>query len=154
MTVAGAHIRSRETVGEAVKQAWLQWQRLEAEGCTYSTAVDLAEALRNRHLCFTHAIYLEAILFALKSGIGSRGSAIELDRKGIRIHQKLGSEWCMKPEEAHFRKKVLETTVAAGGTVHNKWTSRRAIPLDDAWFETAWSLFRKGTIYNEIQSHR
>ena len=44
MTVAGAHIRSLESLDEAVKQAWLQWQRLEAEGCTYGTAVDLAEA--------------------------------------------------------------------------------------------------------------
>lgn len=149
MTVAGAQIRSIETLDHVVKQAWLQWRRLEAEGCTYETAADLAEALRNRHLCFAHAVYLEAILFALKSGTGSRGSAIELDRNGIRLHQKLGSEWCIKPENDYFRKKVLETVVAAGATVHNKWVSRRVIPQVDAWFETAWAHFREGTIYNE-----
>jgi succinate dehydrogenase/fumarate reductase flavoprotein subunit len=147
MTVAGSHIRSRETASEAVKQAWLQWQRIEAEGCIYSNDVDLAETLRNRHLCFAHAVYLEAILFALKSGTGSRGSAIELDGNGISIHQKLGSKWCIKHESAYFRKKVLETVVTEAGKAKNKWVPRRAIPLEDTWFETAWTLFREGIRY-------
>jgi len=147
MTRAGAHIRSLEELPKAIKEAWVQFQRLEQTGCTYETPAELAEALRNRQLCFAHAVYLEAILFALQSGVGSRGSCIVLDPAGDKVHDKLSGEWRIAPEDASFREQVLETVATPGGEVINEWVGRRPIPEADAWFETAWASFRSGEIF-------
>jgi succinate dehydrogenase/fumarate reductase flavoprotein subunit len=147
MTRAGAHIRSLEELPQAVEDAWAQFKRLEQSGCSYETPAELAEALRNRQLCFAHAVYLEAILFALQSGVGSRGSCIVLTRKGNRVHDKLGDEWCIVPEDPGFREKVLETVASPEGEVKNEWVARRPIPETNAWFETAWASFRSGAIF-------
>jgi succinate dehydrogenase/fumarate reductase flavoprotein subunit len=147
MTRAGAHIRAREEARAAVSEAWAQWRRIETSACGYSGPGELVEAVRNRQLCFAHAVYLEAILFALESGVGSRGSAIVLDKEGERLHAKLGDEWRMAPEAVAFRDKALETVAAADGRVENRWVDRRPIPRTDAWFETTWASFRRGEIY-------
>jgi hypothetical protein len=147
MTRAGAHIRSRAEAQAAVSEAWAQWRRIETSACRYAGPDELAEAVRNRQLCFAHAVYLEAILFALESGVGSRGSAIVLDKAGDRLHAKLGDEWRMAAEDVAFRDKVLETVASADGRVENRWVDRRPIPQTDAWFETTWASFRRGEIY-------
>jgi succinate dehydrogenase/fumarate reductase flavoprotein subunit len=146
MSRAGAHIRSLEGVRQAVDEAWEQWQRLEAVGCGYQ-GLDAREALRNRQLCFAHAVYLEAIRYALESGVGSRGSALVVDPHGARIHERLGEEWRMAPEDPSFREKVLETMVTSQGKIVHRWCERRPLPATDAWFETAWAAFREGEIY-------
>ena len=154
MTRAGAHIRMRDRVQEAVNEAWEQWKRLQTVGCSYTCVEHVAEALRNRQLCFAHAIYLEAIAFALESGVGSRGSSMVVDSLGTRIHDKLGEEWRMVSEEPAFREKVLETSAEVGDTardypnVNNRWVERRPIPQADAWFETAWASFRSGEVFD------
>ncbi|MBN1640715.1 MAG: FAD-binding protein [Anaerolineae bacterium] len=149
MTRAGAHIRRLETLPDAVSQAWEQWRRLEREGCAYASCAEIAEALRNRQLCFAHAVYLEALTFALRSGVGSRGSAIALAPDGVPIDERLGPEWRIAPENAAFREQVLETVAVAGGEVRCRWVPRRPIPPCDAWFETEWARYRTGAIYDE-----
>jgi succinate dehydrogenase/fumarate reductase flavoprotein subunit len=148
MTRAGAHIRSTSEVQSAVSEAWAQWRRIEESGCSYEDPGGLAEALRNRHLCLAHAVYLEAIRFALQSGVGSRGSSIAVTRDGVRIHDKLGDEWRIAPENPAFREKVLQTVASPDGGVRNEWVDRRPIPRAEAWFETAWARFRRGEIYD------
>jgi hypothetical protein len=108
---------------------------------------ELAEALRNRQLCFAHAVYLEAVRFALASGVGSRGSAIVLDPGGVQVHNRLDDSWRIAPEEPGFRGKVQETVVA-GGKVQNEWVDRRPLPESDVWFETGWARFRSGEVYD------
>jgi succinate dehydrogenase/fumarate reductase flavoprotein subunit len=151
MTRAGAHIRSLEELPQAVEEAWAQFKRIERSGCAYETPAQIAEALRNRQLCFAHAVYLEAILFALQSGVGSRGSCIVLDPDGERVHTKLNEEatmsWRIAPEDESFRERVLETVAAPDGQVESAWVDRRPIPEADAWFETAWASFRSGEIF-------
>lgn len=148
MTRAGAHIRSTSEVQTAVSEAWVQWRRIEESGCSYKGPRGLAEALRNRQLCLAHAVYLEAIRFALQSGVGSRGSSIAVTPDGVRLHDRLGDEWRIAPEDPAFREKVLETVVSPDGKVKNEWTDRRPIPRTEAWFETAWARFRRGEIYD------
>jgi len=154
MSKAGAHIRSVDELKRAVPEAWDQWRRIEGSGCAYAHPNELAEAFRNRQLCFAHATYLEAILYALESGVGSRGSAIAVDPQGTQIHDKLGDGWRILAEDRSFREKVLETTVygpdegAPGPRVENEWVERRSIPDVDAWFETAWARFRTGQVYD------
>jgi aspartate oxidase len=147
MSRCGAHIRSGAELEKAVAEAWKQWHRVNLSGCSYRTPAELAEALRNRQLCFAQAVYLEAIRFALASGVGSRGSAIALDRNGTRVHEKLGDEWRIVPEDAAFKEKVQETLATADGKVENRWAPRRPLPECSAWFETGWADFRNGDIY-------
>jgi succinate dehydrogenase/fumarate reductase flavoprotein subunit len=148
MTRAGAHIRSTSEVQAAVSEAWAQWRRIDESGCSHKGPRGLTEALRNRQLCFAHAVYLEAIQFALHSGVGSRGSAIAVSPDGVRIHDRLGDEWRIVPENLAFREKVLETIASPDGEVKNEWVDRRPIPQAEAWFETAWTRFRRGQIYD------
>jgi succinate dehydrogenase/fumarate reductase flavoprotein subunit len=148
MTRVGAHIRSISEVHKAVSEAWGQWRRIEQSGCSHKGPHGLAEALRNRQLCFAHAVYLEAIHYALNSGVGSRGSSIAVTPDSVRIHESLGDEWRIVPENPLFREKVLETVASPDGEVKNQWVDRRPIPRTEAWFETAWARFRHGEIYD------
>ncbi|HUT14504.1 MAG TPA: FAD-binding protein [Thermoguttaceae bacterium] len=147
MTRSGAHIRSEDELKRAVAEAWEQYRRIEASGCGYAGVGELPEALRNRHLCFAHAVYLEAVLFALRSGVGSRGSAMVIDPAGTRVHEKLDDAWRIVPENTDFREKVQETLPTPDG-VENRWVDRRPIPESDVWFETAWARFRSGEVYD------
>jgi len=147
MTRAGAHIRSAEVLQSAIAEARKQWEQLENQGCSFKTTAGMAEALRNRQLCFAHLVYLEAVNFAVRSGVGSRGSALVLDPSGVKAHQKLGDDWRFKEENPEFRDKVLETRAAPDGAVENTWVPRRPLPHTDPWFETAWAEYREGKIY-------
>jgi succinate dehydrogenase/fumarate reductase flavoprotein subunit len=144
MSKAGAHIREAGGLREAVQEAWDQFRRLERDGCSG----DAVEVLRNRHLCFAHAVYLEAVLYAVESGVGSRGSAIVLDPGGQTVHEKLEDSWRLRVEDPAFRDKVQETVALGAGRVENRWVARRPMPSADAWFETAWATFRAGAIYD------
>jgi succinate dehydrogenase/fumarate reductase flavoprotein subunit len=149
MTRAGAHVRSAKALKKAVTEAREQWQRLSDQGCNAggrSSARGLIEALRTRQLCFAHLVYLEAVHFAVKSSVGSRGSAVVLDPEGKRVHPRLGKEWRFQKEKKRYRDKVLETE-ARNGKVRNKWVDRRPIPDSDLWFETAWATYRQGGIF-------
>ena len=149
MSRAGAHIRSKETIHEAVEEAWAHYRRLEAQGCTYASPREAAEALRNRQLCFAHAVYLSAIAEAIESGVGSRGSSMVLDPDGVSPHPMLGSEWKFSREDPAFRDRVLETVASPDGEVRHEWVDRRPIPETDVWFETAWAAYRNGEIYRD-----
>jgi len=148
MTLAGANIRSSAVISKAVNEAWIQWRHLEASGSAFSSLVEKAEALRNRHLCFAHAVYLESILFEVQSGVGSRGSSIVLDEKVMPIHARLGGEWSMVPENIEFRECVLETVAVPEEKVQHEWVPRRPVPREKTWFETGWARFRDGKIYD------
>lgn len=147
MSRAGAHIRSKDELDNAIGEAWRQYRRIEQSGCGYSNSEGLAEALRNRHLCFAHAVYLEALSFALGSGVGSRGSAMVIDPNGARVHDKLSDDWRIAVEDTSFREKVLQTAVS-GDKVNSSWVQRRPMPETDVWFETAWARFRSGEVYD------
>ena len=148
MSRAGAHIRSVTALEAAAPEAWAQWRRIEETGCACADPTELNEALTTRYLCFAHAVYLDALLFALRSGVGSRGSAIALDPQGAHAHGKLTDAWRILPEDETFRDKILETTADVDNRTEAKWVPRRPMPETDAWFETAWADFRKGEIYD------
>jgi succinate dehydrogenase/fumarate reductase flavoprotein subunit len=143
MSRAGAHIRSLEGLRNAVLEAWTQWERVKASG----DPANLGESLRNRQLCFAHAVYLESVAFALEAGTGSRGSSITLDPDGVRVHDRLDDSWRIVPEDETFRDQVLETVASLEGVVTSAWVPRRRLPHPDSWFETAWAAFRAGEIY-------
>jgi succinate dehydrogenase/fumarate reductase flavoprotein subunit len=147
MSRAGAHVRSRGELDTAVAEAWRQFERIERTGGGRADSDEMVEALRNRALCFAHAVYLDAARFAVASGVGSRGSAMVLDERGTPIHEKLGERWRIAPEDPAFREQVQETQPIAAGRIEHRWVPRRPIPEPDLWFETAWARFRSGEIY-------
>ena len=149
MSRSAAHIRSKDELRKAAQDAWAQWKRLEKAGCAGATPRDLCEAVQNRQLCFAHAVYIEAVLFAIQSGAGSRGSSIVLDPGGQRAHGKLdAAQWSFAPENPDFRDKVQETFAGRDGKVVSTWVPRRPMADSDAWFETAWAAYRNGEIFN------
>jgi succinate dehydrogenase/fumarate reductase flavoprotein subunit len=147
MSACGAHIRSLDGLKKAVKEAKAQLDQIEREGCTAQNAQQKVQALRNRQLCFAHWVYLSATLYHVKSGVGSRGSAMVRDASGKAAHKKLDKEaWSFLPEDPAFKAKVQETVVR-NGRIQNRWVARRPLPESNLWFETAWAEFRAGTIY-------
>jgi hypothetical protein len=147
MSRYGAHIRSIDGLKTAVTEARRQIMELEEKGCRVSSPREAVHALNNRQLCLAHRVYLEALLFQLESGVGSRGSVMVQDASGVPVHSKLEKEdWSFVPEDKSFRGKILET-VLIDGRVRNRWVERRPIPESNLWFETAWAEFRDGNIY-------
>ena len=148
---AGAHVRSRSGVAQACDEAAAQCRELEGAGCRWARARERAEALRTRSLALAHRAYLEAIRFALDSGVGSRGSALALADAGAggsAIHGRLPDVWKFVPEDAAFREQVLESEVRPDGTIAHAWRPRRPLPRTDGWFETTWAAFREGRVYD------
>jgi hypothetical protein len=120
---------------------------LEEHGCKTGNAVEKVQALRNRQLCYAHWVYLAATLYQVKSGVGSRGSAMVRDAAGKRAHRQLDkNEWSFLPENPAFKEKVQETVVR-DGKIQNRWVECRPVPESNLWFETAWADYRKGKIY-------
>lgn len=147
MSKAGAHIRSLDGLKAAVKAAKVQVAALEDKGCKVENATQAVQALRNRQLCFAHWMYLEAALYQVKSGVGSRGSVMVQDAGGTRAHRQLDKiRWSFAVEDPDFKQKVQET-VLKDGKVKNRWVKCRPIPDSNLWFETAWADYRAGRIY-------
>jgi len=148
MSRSGAFIRSLGELEDAVQEAWQQWHSLNKNGCCYESSIHKAEALNTRQLCFTHAVYLETILFLVKSGVGSRGSSLVIDSDGRPFHPALGANWNYQPENKDFRSYVLETVAHADGWARCTWVQRRPMVAPNAWFETAWVDYLNGKIYD------
>jgi succinate dehydrogenase/fumarate reductase flavoprotein subunit len=148
MTVAGAHVRSESQLHTAVAEAWEQYNKLMAQGCSYTDKDGKVEAVRNIQLCLAHAVYLEATLQAVVDGVGSRGSALVVDESGSEIPG-LGREWNFIPENSEYRDKVLENILGNGGHVTSSWQPVRDLPICDGWFENVWADYREKRIYDE-----
>ena len=143
-----SHPVDGQSCAQAVAEAWAQCRRLETSGCGYRRPQELAEALRNRQLCFAHAVYLEAILFALRSGVGSRGSAIVAGTKRAQASRQAGRRVAHRAGGySAFGKRCWSTVATPAGEVEKPWVDRRPLPQTDAWFETAWASFRSGDVY-------
>lgn len=135
MSEAASQLRDEAKLAAAAGAAGRLCRAIAAEGYPAAAA---AEGLRNRQLALAHQVYLEAILFQVQSGVGSRGSALVLDAAGAMI-----------PEDPAFREQVLESRLE-GAAVVNRWTPRRSLPASDGWFENVWRDCREGKIYEQL----
>jgi succinate dehydrogenase/fumarate reductase flavoprotein subunit len=131
MSQFGALIRRPNDLKIAVKDAWQQFQH------------------DNNPFCLAHVVYLDAILYAILSGVGSRGSGLVIG--GKPIHDKLNAnQWSLQPENECYREKVLLSCYnLKANEISHRWESRRPIPESNLWFETVWQEFRNGEIYNK-----
>ena len=134
MTRAAGHLRRPGELEKEVKAAKKLVRAIGREGYPASAGQN---GLINIQLAFAHWAYLSAILFQAKAGVGSRGSAAVLDGNGRIV-----------PEDASFRKKVLETRFNGQEFVH-QFVDCRPIPREDGWFETVWAEYRDGGVYRK-----
>ncbi len=148
MSKSCAHVRSKDLLTTAKAESGRQWRRLAESSCGWEDAAGAIEALRVRHLCFAHLAYIDAVLFAVGSGVGSRGSGLVLDANGKLVHSMLPTHWRHAPENVAFRSKVHESVADLEGNVVNAWVDRRPIPVVDAWFENDWRAYNNGEIFN------
>ncbi len=147
MSDFGAAIVSREGLDRAVQEAWDQYRTCSQHRGTAPSVGDWAESLRTNALCLAHAVYLEAIATAVRSGVGSRGSRLVIDPRGEPISDKLPDDWRFVPEDETFCERILETHYLPGEGTRHSFRPRRPIPKSEAWFETAWAAFREGNIF-------
>lgn len=147
MSESCAHIRDGENLKNAICEARRQWKKLSSEGCSYENISEMARAFTARQLCFSQLVYLEAVRFAVGSGVGSRGSALVTDPDGASAHSQLGDEWKFVAEDPAFREQILETIADSDDNIISEWKPRNDIPIPEAWFETAWAAYRNGDIY-------
>jgi succinate dehydrogenase/fumarate reductase flavoprotein subunit len=148
MSRSGSHIRSEQVLVTELSKAWDQVRRIRQNGAKVEQKEQLKYAYRLRQLAFAQAVYLDAIKYLLESGVGSRGSAIVLDKDGRQVHKMLDSSWKIALENTSFRTQVLESLFEEDGNVRHQWVPCRTIPDSDSWFETAWAKFRNGEIYS------
>jgi len=134
MTRAAGHLRRPDELEKEVKAARKLVRAIEREGYPASAG---ESGLINAQLAFAHWAYLSAILFQARAGVGSRGSAAVLDKEGRIV-----------PEDASFRKKVLETRFNGQEFVH-RFVDCRPVPHEDGWFETVWAEYRNGSVYRK-----
>jgi hypothetical protein len=90
---------------------------------------------------------LDTILYSIESNLGSRGSALVLDRNGVSVSKHLSDDWRFASENTDFRDSVLQTTPDPAGEIIHQWIKRRPLPQTDNWFETAWAAFLEKKIY-------
>lgn len=147
MSRAGAHIRSLPRLEQAVAEAEAQWERIEQQGLK-GRRREWYETLTTRQLIFAHLVILDAIRYAVSTGVGSRGSALVLDPTGPLADPRLDAAWHYAPENPKFREFVLETEVQ-GTLRRHRWVPRRPVPPSDAWFETTWGQYRDGNLFRD-----
>ncbi|MBO7741211.1 MAG: FAD-binding protein, partial [Victivallales bacterium] len=142
-----AFIRREDSIVQALEECRVQLQRLKSGGLQCPERTGLYEALRNQHLLTAQLLYLETTLHQLRSGVGSRGSALVLGDNGVPVHPALSEEWKAVPEDTAFRSRILTARLNEEGAAEMNWEDVRPVPECDGWFENIWRDYRTGAIY-------
>ncbi|MDR2440716.1 MAG: FAD-binding protein [Planctomycetaceae bacterium] len=135
MSQFGGLVRRSDDLKIAVQEAWKQFQ------------------YDKNPFCLAHAVYLDAIFYAIHSGVGSRGGGLVIG--GKPIHCKLdNNRWSLQPENESYREKILLSRYnPETNEISHRWEQRRPIPETPLWFETVWQEFRQGKIYQKQKLH-
>jgi succinate dehydrogenase/fumarate reductase flavoprotein subunit len=148
MTGAGAHIRSLETVDEAIKEC-RRYLTEFAETIKISRASELPEAFRNRDMLITQFVYLNAIREFIEKGGKSRGSYLIQDNEGKLPLKNLPDAFKFSLDSGELLKRVCEVRFSMEDGIPEcdfEWKGVRPIPKEENWFEKVWNEFRQGDI--------
>ena len=144
MSRAGANIRSRTSVYEALAQNKAQQKRFA------KPHIDDPHNLRNlyrmRDLLISQQVYLEAIADYIEHGGTSRGSYLIYDEAGEKPADLLPEVFRFSLEDKGFAQKVQEMIWHSEGSTA-EWRDVRPLPNEDTWFERVWRDWREENIY-------
>lgn len=156
MTRYATVLRNQNDLERAVDSARNQYKKMTHSSLTLTKTDDgsdflwseeAVESVRNRQLCLAHWLYLDAILFQVRSGTASRGSALVIDKsRGIKIADALPEQWRYLPENESFRSRILRTVLEQNGPRH-QWLPAPELPSSDDWFENIWRDYRTEKIF-------
>ncbi len=146
MSRAGAFVRIYAEVVTALEESYQQLEQSRQAPLGGLSSRELAETLRNQQLCLAAICYLECILLQVER-VGSRGGAMVLSSDGEKILPALGEKWRLIREDSSYRQRVMLCTYNAAGQLEISWEDCRALPEPDGWFETVWSEFRQGAVF-------
>jgi len=148
MSRHAAFVRSVPGIAQAVEEARRQWSEVRARGLRVNGPDDLADGIRNEHLCLTQLCFLETIRTLIERGGGSRGAYVILDDEGDRwVETRRGRELRHRSENEALRQEILETRVDETGSVCVEPVPVRPLPDDDSWYETTWKDWQEKRIY-------
>ena len=146
MTAVGSHIRDPKKIRKALKDAWDLFRRMETMKIPSSRFLPFA--FRNRDICLTHVLFLEAMEEYLERGGASRGSYLVVDPEGELPCQSLDDQWRFRlagPGDV-VNQKILEIRLEKDMSVRKDWVDVRSIPSEDTWFENVWNAYLRDEI--------
>ncbi len=143
MSLAGAHIRSKDGLVQAVNDARSLMNTLNQNGCSMKSDAEAGKVLSLRQLCLAHLVYLESILYYVQNDGGSRGSAMVVENVADVEHP----DGCKMVEENPKFREMIQETVFKDGEVSNCWVPCHPIPDDELWFEIVWADYQEGNIF-------
>ena len=146
MTKYAAHIRNPQNIKMSLKEAKIQYKRLNSGEINLNNKAEIVEFFQNRQLCLTQIAVLKSIEFYLEKGGGSRGSYLVLDKQGELVSEKLNKQWKYRPELVRLRRFILQYQYKEGIQQIN-WVPVRDIPQDNFWFEEVWKSYINKEIY-------
>jgi succinate dehydrogenase/fumarate reductase flavoprotein subunit len=146
MTKYAAHIRNLQDIKKSLKEAQVQYNRLNLGEIILNDKAEIVEFFQNRQLCLTQVAILKSIEAYLEGGGGSRGSYLVLDKQGELVSEELNEKWRYCPELVRLRKFILEYQYRER-TQKINWIPVREIPQDKFWFEKVWKSYINKEIY-------
>ena len=156
MTACGGHIRKMDNAKKAIADAVELLNNIENKGFAVDDRIELIQAVQARHLSLASVATLKAIIELLNAGSGSRGSHLVLSDDGVEIHPDIkdpdtGQILKFKPENEKLRKNIIQIVFDPDSENLFKCESVpvRIAPTDRKAFESAWSDYRQGTIYQD-----
>jgi len=93
--------------------------------------------------------FLEALVYYIENGGGSRGGYMVLDSEGeLTVDSKRGSELRHRAEDLSKREEILEVTLTSGSLARFQVAAVpvRPLPEDDSWYETTWAAWNDGRV--------
>lgn len=101
----------------------------------------LGRICRYRELIFTQRVFLAAMLDYMRTGGGSRGSALYLDKEGAMAIKGLGADFNSRPPDLS-KADLIQEVRWHGGELLFSWRPVRPLPKQDDVFEVVWKQYR------------
>ena len=150
MSMHGAFLRTAEGVETALQEAHRLRDTITEKGIRIEKKDDLNLAVQNDHLCLTHIAFLETINSYIQRGGGSRGGYLIGDQNAeLTVETKKGTALPHRPENDEMREEILETVMQDDGEFSVYPVETRPLPEDESWYETTWSEWREGKIFEK-----
>jgi len=146
MTAVGAHIRDPNKIRKALKEAWDLLRRMETMKIPSSRFLPFA--FRNRDICLTQVLFLEAMMEYLDREGASRGSYLVVDPEGELPCPSLDDQWRFRLAGSGdaVNQKILEIRLEKDMNIRKDWVDIRSIPSEDTWFENVWNAYLRDEI--------